>query len=273
MTIFGPVAAATSSLGSADSAAAVAAAVRAEELGYSTLWIPGGQSDNVALVPEVVRATRRITVVNGILSVDQVPAAKVAEMYRELSAAHPGRWLPGLGGAHGARPLATLSAYLDELEDVVPASARVLSALGPRMLELARDRATAAYPFLVTPDYVASARELLGPDRGLAVLTTVVADPDPARARETVRGGSLRFLAGVPGYAANFRRMGFGSDDIADLSDRLVDAVTVHGDFDTVVARLGEYLDAGADQVVVSLDDVPPAWQRDLVPALSPSGR
>ncbi|WP_239154019.1 TIGR03620 family F420-dependent LLM class oxidoreductase [Amycolatopsis sp. FDAARGOS 1241] len=269
MTTLGPVGAATPAFGTTDSAAAVAEAVRLEELGYATVWVPGGQGDNGALVPELVRATRRITVVNGILSVDRVRAADVAARYRDLAATHPGRWLPGLGGAHGARPLATLSAYLDELDAVVPAAQRVLSALGPRMLELARDRARAAYPFLVTPDYVASARELLGPDTGLAVLTTVVADPDPVRARDTVRSGSLRFLAGVPGYAANFRRMGFTAADTADLSDRLIDGVTAHGDFDTVVARLREYRSAGADQVVVSLDGLPREWQRDLVTALA----
>ncbi|MEU4668368.1 TIGR03620 family F420-dependent LLM class oxidoreductase [Amycolatopsis sp. NPDC023774] len=268
MSELGPLGAATPAFGITDSAAAVDAAVRLEELGYSTLWVPGGQGDNLALVPDLVRATRRITVANGILSVGQVPADAVATVYRSLAAAHPGRWLPGIGGAHGPRPLATLSAYLDELGAEVPASRRVLSALGPRMLELARDRASAAYPFLVTPDYVASARELLGPGTGLAVLVTVVAEPDPARARDLVRGGSLRFLAGVPGYAANFRRMGFTPADVADLSDRLVDGVAVHGSFDTVVARLREYLAAGADQVVVSPDGLPEPWHGDLVAAL-----
>ncbi|MEV0072864.1 TIGR03620 family F420-dependent LLM class oxidoreductase [Amycolatopsis sp. NPDC050768] len=268
MSELGPLGAAIPAFDTTDSAAAIAAAVRLEELGYSTLWMPGGQGDNLALVPDLVRATRRITVANGILSVDQVPAAEVATVYRALAATHPGRWLPGLGGAHGPRPLATLTAYLDELDTAVPASGRVLSALGPRMLELARDRASAAYPFLVTPDYVASARELLGAGTRLAVLVTVVAEPEPARARDLVRGGSLRFLAGVPGYVANFRRMGFTPADVADLSDRLVDGVTVHGSFDTVVARLREYRAAGADQVVVSLDGVPESWHGGLVAAL-----
>ncbi|WIX78092.1 TIGR03620 family F420-dependent LLM class oxidoreductase [Amycolatopsis carbonis] len=268
MSELGPVGVTIPAFGVADTAAAVAAAVRVEELGYSTVWLPGGQGNNVAVVPELVRATERITVVNGILPVDQAPAAEVTALYADLESAHPGRWFPGLGGAHGSRPLARMNAYLDELDAAVPASRRVLSALGPRMLELARERASAAYPFLVTPDYVASARELLGPDTDLAVLVTAVAEPDPVRARDLVRGGSLRFLAGVPGYAANFRRMGFTPADIADLSDRLVDGVTVHGSFDTVVARLREYLAAGADQVVVPLDGLPEPWQGDLVAAL-----
>ncbi|ADJ44588.1 hypothetical protein AMES_2766 [Amycolatopsis mediterranei S699] len=242
-----------------------AVAVELEELGYATLWLAGGQGNNLPRITEVLRGTSRIQVASGILSVDRVPSASVASAYADLPA---GRFVVGLGGAHGARPLAALNDYLDELDDTVPASARILSALGPRMLELARDRASGAYPYLVTTDYVASAREILGADRQLAVLMSVVAETDQAKVREAVRGGSLKFLAGMPGYAANFRRMGFTDADIADLSDRLVDGLTVWGDFDTVVARLQEYRDAGADQVVVPLGGLPREWWPELVKAL-----
>ncbi|WP_410618903.1 TIGR03620 family F420-dependent LLM class oxidoreductase [Amycolatopsis sp. cmx-8-4] len=252
-------------LNTAETDVALATAVELEELGYDTLWLPGGQGNSLPLIAGVVHGTQRIPVASGILSVDRVPAAEVAQAYLDLPA---GRFIAGLGGAHGPRPLAALNDYLDEIEDVVPASARILSALGPKMLELARARAAGAYPFLVTTDYVASAREILGPDAQLAVLLNVVAETDAAAAREVVRGGSLRFLAGVPGYANNFRRMGFTDADVADLSDRLVDGVTVWGDFDAVVARLREYRDAGADQVVVQLDGLPREWRARLAEAL-----
>jgi len=252
-------------LGAALNTSDVKDAVEVEELGYDTLWLPGGQGNSLPLIADVVRATSRIPVASGILSVDRVPAAEVARAYLDLPA---GRFIAGLGGAHGPRPLAALNDYLDEIEDVVPASARILSALGPKMLELSRERASGAYPFLVTTDYVASAREILGADAQLAVLLNVVPETDAAAARESVRSGSLRFLAGVPGYANNFRRMGFTDADVADLSDRLVDGVTVWGDFDTVVARLREYRAAGADQVVVPLDGLPREWWPRLAEAL-----
>jgi probable F420-dependent oxidoreductase len=119
------------------------------------------------------------------------------------------------------------------------------------MLGLARDRAGGAYPYLVTPDYVATARAALGPDRTLAVLVSVVLEADPDRAREAARE-SLRFLATVPGYINSFRRMGFSGDDVSGLSARLIDAVVAWGDVDRVTARIGEYRDTGADQIVLA---------------------
>jgi hypothetical protein len=60
------------------------------------------------------------------------------------------------------------------------------------------------------------------------------------------------------GYAANLRRMGFAEEEIAQLSDRLVDAVVAWGDLDVVAARIAEYLRAGADQVVLSVVSADP---------------
>ena len=77
-----------------------------------------------------------------IIPVDAVPAADVIATYQSLQRDHPGRFTVGLGGAHGARPLNTLNAYLDTLDAAgLNAGSRVLAALGPNMLALARDRA------------------------------------------------------------------------------------------------------------------------------------
>ncbi len=268
MTKIGPLGGAHSDLNSADPATAAAIATELEELGFSTLWMAGGPGNNLPQIANVIRGTSRIRVASGILSVDRVPAAEVTAAYAALEQTNPGRFVVGLGGAHGTKPLATLTSYLDEVEPVVPRSELILSALGPRMLELARDRTAGAYPYLVTPDYVASAREILGGDRQLAVLLDVIPEADPARAREMAREGGMRFLVTVPGYAANLRRMGFGDDDLSGLSDRLVDGVTVWGDADTIVRRIGEYRAAGADQVVVQLGRLSKEWWKRLADAV-----
>lgn len=63
----------------------------------------------------------------------------------------------------------------------------------------------------------------------------------------------LSFLSGVSGYRANFARMGFTDRDVADLSDRLVDELVIWGSADEVTARIGAHLDAGADQVTLTV--------------------
>ncbi len=233
----------------------VAAAVELEELGYTTIWLTGGPLDNLGQIAEVVEASDRARVATGILSVDRFPSDDVAALYDELERSHPGRFVVGLGGAHGPNPLATLNAYLDRLDSrppTVPQAARILAALGPRMLDLARDRSAGAFPVLVTPDYTARVRARLGADTGLAVEQLVVLEADPVRARRLARQ-PLGFLGRLPGYRASFRRMGFADDEIEEVGDRLVDAVVAWGDADTVAARVGEHREAGADHVAISV--------------------
>jgi probable F420-dependent oxidoreductase len=104
----------------------------------------------------------------------------------------------------------------------------------------------------VTPGYTAWAREVLGPDATLVVIQPVVLDTDLGRARRTLRG-PLGFLLSVGGYAANMRRMGFGDDDIATMSDELVDAIATVGDAEAILAGVRAHLDAGADHVALSV--------------------
>lgn len=99
------------------------------------------------------------------------------------------------------------------------------------MLGLARDRAAGAYPFLVTPGYTAQARSLLGESTALVVGQFVVVEPNPQRARELARG-RLHFLSTAGGCAANLRGMGFSDEEVAQLADRLIDAVVAWGDLD-----------------------------------------
>jgi probable F420-dependent oxidoreductase len=226
-------------------------AVQLEELGFSTIWLTGGLMAHLGQVAEVVRATRTARIGSAILSVDRFAADDVAALYTELEKDHPGHFVVGLGGAHGADPLATLDAYLDRL-DAVPETARVMAALGPRMLRLARDRAAGAISVLITPEYTARARVTLGEDTTLAVQQLVVLEPDAGRARP-IAHGPLDFLGTLPGYQASFRRMGFADDEITPPSDRLLDAVVAWGDLSKISERVAQHQRAGADHVAVSI--------------------
>jgi probable F420-dependent oxidoreductase len=103
---------------------------------------------------------------------------------------------------------------------------------------------------LVTPAYLATARQLLGGQSLLVMDQMVVADTDPERARQIARR-PLQFLSRLPGYAASFARMGFTEADIAQVSDRLVDDLIIWGSPETIAARLRRQLDADADHVVL----------------------
>jgi probable F420-dependent oxidoreductase len=236
-------------LGAASSPGDPDAAIELENLGYPTIWLRGGQIESLDQIANVVRATQSVRVSTGIIAVDRFGHEALGALYAELEATHPGRFVVGLGGAHGPKPIETLNVYLDAL-DAVPQQALVMAALGPRMLELARDRAAGAFPVLVTPEYTARARSVLGDDTTLAIDQIVVLDTEAAHARRIARG-PVGQLASYPPYTANLRRMGFTDDDIRQLSDRLIDGVVAWGDVDAIRARVSEHEQAGADHVAL----------------------
>ncbi len=166
-------------------------------------------------------------------------------------------------------PYRELTQYLDHLDAAgVPADARILAAVGPRMLALSAARSRGAHPFLITPEHTASARTALGQGPLLAPEQKVVLEADPSTARAIARQ-ALEFYLSKRGYATNLRRLGFSEDDLADGgSDRLVDATVAWGDADTVLARIAEHHQAGADHVAIQLltweTDSPDRTQRRL---------
>ncbi|WP_328332450.1 TIGR03620 family F420-dependent LLM class oxidoreductase [Kribbella sp. NBC_00382] len=245
---FGPFGITTGLTSSSDS---LDAAQAAEDLGYPAIWLSGGPLPGLQTVTDLIRATSTIRFVTGILSVDTYSAADVTSAYAALEAAAPGRFIVGLGGAHGPHPIARLNEYLDQL-DGVPTNHRLLAALGPRMLELAAERTAGAYPFLITPEYTAEARKTLGPDKLLTVAHLVVLESDPARARAIARD-TISFFPKIPGYAASLKRQGFTDADLADLPDHLVDSLAAWGSPSEIADKLHQHHTAGADHVAINV--------------------
>ncbi|MET4920871.1 LLM class F420-dependent oxidoreductase [Streptomyces sp. PSRA5] len=267
--------------------AAVSAAVaELDSLGYGTIWMGG--SPSLDQVVPVIEATRHITVATGILSIWDHQAAAVAEQTARIRQASAGRFVLGLGVSHSgfnpnyARPYSAMVEYLDALDasaDPVPASERVLAALGPKMLKLAAERAAGAHPYLVTAEHTAEARATLGPDALLAPELTVVLDTDIDQAR-TVARGMLSMYLQLPNYTNNLLRLGFAESDFADGgSDRLLAALFALGDAETVRARVDEYVAAGADHLALQVltgdrsKDLPLAEWRTLAEALELTAR
>ncbi len=250
-----------------DKAESADAAAELEELGYTAIWIPDvGRTPVLESVKHLLVATTDVVVATGILNLWMNEPVHVAASYTSLLAAHGDRFLMGIGVSHAPlidstepgryrKPLAATASFLDELDTAqspVPADARVLAALGPKMLELAAHRSRGAHPYLVTPDHTRYARELLGDGPLLLPEQTVILTDDAAEAHAIGRGWIKRYLE-MPNYAKNMLRQGFSDDDISSVSDRLVDAIIAWGDESAVIGRVNEHLSAGADHVCVQV--------------------
>ena len=264
-----------------DRAEAAAAAGELEQLGYSALWFPGGDAHGAFdAASELLRATSSVTVATGILSVWVADPEVVAAERSELHDAYDGRFLLGLGISHAPqvgtdrykRPLEKMRTFLESLDVAAPPvlpEARALAALGPKMLALAAERSLGAHPYLVTPEHTRTAREAVGPEKLVAPEQAVVLERDPDRARALARGHLEHYLR-LPNYTNNWRRLGFGDEDLAGAgSDRLVDALVAWGDEEAIAARVREHLAAGADHVPVQpIGPDPVDSLRRLAPAL-----
>ncbi|MDQ3787446.1 MAG: TIGR03620 family F420-dependent LLM class oxidoreductase [Actinomycetota bacterium] len=228
-----------------------------DELGWRGLWFPEvGGREAFSLAGLLLAASERIHVVNGIAKVTTREAWAAHGAAALLADAYSGRHLLGLGvsaGRPGVTPLTLMNTYLDELDAVDQPVPRVLAAYGPKMVALARDRAVGAHTYHVNVEHTAQSREILGPDRFLAVEHAVLFETDPGRARAIAREHLHPYLT-TPFNVAKFRRLGYTEDEIAGGgSDRIVDDLVFWGEPDSIADRLRAHLDAGADHVAVQV--------------------
>ena len=265
-----------------------------DELGYGALWFGEAYGREAFTAAQLyLAASSRLVVATGIASIYGRYAVSSNSAARTLSAAYPDRFLLGLGVSHAplvermrghsyGKPLAAMREYLDAM-DAAPyvvadgggePAPRVLAALGPKMLELARDRAQGAHPYLVTPAHTATAREVLGDGPLLAVEQAVVLTRD-RDAFLAAAHAHLEIYTGLPNYRASWVREGFDESDVVrGGSERLKDALVVMGDEDDVVRRVREHLDTGASHVCLQVlganafDVARDDWRR-LAPAVS----
>ncbi|MGJ3558260.1 LLM class flavin-dependent oxidoreductase [Streptomyces sp. INA 01156] len=68
-------------------------------MGYAALWYPGGLRRTFETAAVLLEATSRAVVATGIANIWVNPPAESAEAFARLDAAHPGRFLLGLGRA------------------------------------------------------------------------------------------------------------------------------------------------------------------------------
>jgi probable F420-dependent oxidoreductase len=249
-----------------------------EDLGYGVFWLGG--SPRLPSVRPLLAATERLTVATGIVNAWQYDPATLAAEHAVLTHDFPDRLLVGIGIGHPeatsdyTRPLSTMRAFLDGLDAAdppLPRDERVLAALRPRMLELARERARGAHPYFVPVEHTQFARQVLGDGPLLAPEMACVVDSDPVRGARRARKYAANYL-GLSNYTRNLLEFGFTEHDIADGgSDRLIEAVVPYGTAEEVVPVARAHLDAGADHVClqpVGVDGIPREEWRALAVAL-----
>lgn len=254
------------------------AAALVAELGFGTFWLGG--SPRLPSVRPLLEADASLTVATGIVNVWAYAPADLAREYAQLTAQFGDRLLVGIGIGHPeatsdyTRPLASTRAFLDGIDAEpapIPADHRALAALGPKMLDLCRERSRGTLTYFVPPEHTRAARERLGPGPLIATELACVLDTDVQSARASARCYADLYL-GLGNYTHNLVRHGFTEDDIArGGSDRLIDTIVPHGTAEEIAAAARAHLDAGADHVClqpVGVTGVPRAEWTALASAL-----
>ncbi|MBW8824958.1 MAG: TIGR03620 family F420-dependent LLM class oxidoreductase [Acidobacteria bacterium] len=255
----------TSALGSQPPSVIRRAAAELDELGVAALWLPEASwTDPFLIAAHALDATKSLKVATGIANLYARTARAMSNAADALGAWHPGRFILGIGVSHRplventhhgdySSPLSAMRQYLDELDDASLAGVRpdrVLAAVGPKMVELAAERAAGAHPYNMPAAHTAGARAGLGPSPILAPEVKVLFEKSPDAARAIARKNlPLR----LPNYANGLIRLGFDADAVARVDDDVVDAIVGWGDDDTIRAHIQSYLDAGADHVAVQV--------------------
>ena len=250
----------------------------------SVIWLPGLDGTGILEVVErQLQATERLTVATGVIGIWAHDAAQLGTEHARLQAEYGHRFLLGLGisnaeaaqgigGGDSFRPIAQMSAYLDALDAAQPsvdAADRILAAMGPQMVDLAARRSLGTHPFLVTPDYCAKARSVIGKDNLLAPYVPVVLTRDRDEAHAAAGQWLSQFIGMFQLQFVFARAQGFTDVDLTDgPSERLIDAVTAWGDLAAIAARMRAFYDAGANHlalhVLASATEFPRREWREL---------
>lgn len=249
---------------------AAQAAKRIEALGYGALWIPEAVGRHpFVLASWLLANTDKLVIATGIANIYHREPGVTLAGQNSLNEQSSGRFLLGMGVSHkplveGLRglaygpPIATMRKYLDGLatapyQGIPPAEKApiVIAALGPRMLELAREACDGAHPYFTSPAHTAMAKQILGPDKMLCVEQKIILEEDPTKARGLARPVAQMYLA-LPNYRNNWLRMGLAEADLANGgSDKFIDTTFAWGSVEKIRSRIQEHYDAGATHVCI----------------------
>jgi probable F420-dependent oxidoreductase len=261
----------TSALDTVPLAEAQRAVADVEAQGWGALWFGEAYGREAMTAAQLyLAATDRLVVATGIASIYARDAVATAGAARTLSALSGNRFLLGLGVSHAplvermrghsyGKPVQAMGEYLAAMDTAPyavagdePAAPRVIAALGPKMLELSRDQAQGAHPYLVTPQHTAQARAILGTGPVLAVEQAVVLDEDLEEWERRAQW-HLEIYTGLPNYRNSWLRQGFTEDDLVRGGSLALKQGMVMRGVTQIAERVREHLDAGASHVCLQV--------------------
>jgi probable F420-dependent oxidoreductase len=262
---------------------------RAEDLGYTSLWVPETVGrEPFTLLGLLAGDTSGINLGTSIVNIWGRDAQATRMGAMTLAEATGGRFVLGLGVSHPHlaeklrghefdRPLSRMREFLAAYRSAIyrgpmPPDAEppvLVAALRERMTDLAATDADGAFPYLVTPERVGWMRARLdasgGDPRPILAVTLPVVIGEPSD-RDAARAYLAPYLR-TPTYHASWELQGFAADDWEKPgSDRLVDAMVAIGPVEVAKHRVAELHQAGADHVAII--PVAPDGATEHVPTL-----
>lgn len=248
----------------------VDAARRLERWGYDSLWIPEVSGrEPLSTCGYLLAQTEKIRIGTGIANVyvrDANVAAQGSSTLAELSG---GRFSFGLGASHPLLvehrghqwepPLVKLRKYLEGIESAAltnpqleQAAPLLIAAHGPKLLQLAADKADGVLMYMQPSSAIRVARNTLGADKQLHAVVRCVYAADKEQARDIARR-ALAFYIQLPAYHRAWQAAGFEESDWqSGGSDRLIDALCACGDIDDIRVYMDEIEAAGASHLLLS---------------------
>jgi probable F420-dependent oxidoreductase len=273
---------------SMDSAALTVFAVKLEELGYESLWLPElfGR-EPVATAAYLLGQTTQLKVATGIANIYVRDACAMVQTRQTLAELSAGRFILGLGvsnpGLNETRghvwqmPLPKMKSYLAAMAEATIDSPRpeepaplYIAAHGPKLQKLGANHTDGIITYLMPPVHTQASREHIGENAGLSVVSPFLLESDPVVARATARK-ALQYYMTLDYYHREWSQLGFDENDFIDGgSDRLVDTLVGWGTEEALKERLNAYYSAGADRVIAMPFDTLSADGQDSLSVLSP---
>lgn len=221
-----------------------AIAVRAEALGFDSLWVndtPGG--DSLARLEAAAAVTSTLWLATGVISVDRKPARQVVEevMARGLPL---DRLTIGIGSSSPPSPLQRMAENLAIIREGLGVPVMVGS-LGPKMRKLGAEQSNGLLFNWLTPEFALDTTDEMQAQAEAAgnrrvesatyVRTALGNDARPKLEEEAAR------YSAIPSYAANFKRLGITALETAvyaESEDAIVTGISAFdGTVDEVVVR------------------------------------